>query len=73
MKRSTLKINHQHIWQVESWCLKNIGPRLFYIHNKRGGQGWMITRIPNGSWLFELENEKMMTMAILTIGSYLND
>ena len=25
----------------EQWLIKNVGPRLHYIHNSIGGQGWI--------------------------------
>jgi hypothetical protein len=61
---------------VEAWCLKNVGPRLFHLHTSRGGQGWLIKK--SGSsltspapWIFELEDGRQMTMALLVLGDKL--
>jgi len=27
--------------RAEDWLAKNVGPRLHYIHNSVGGEGWM--------------------------------
>lgn len=55
---------------VEAWCLKNVGPRLFHLHNSRGGEGWLIKKSV-GSWIFELEDGRQMTMALLVLGDKL--
>lgn len=63
--RTTIKVkNPQH---VAFWCIKNVGARLFYLHNKQGGIGWKLFRNGDG-WELELEDSKMMTMMILSIG-----
>jgi hypothetical protein len=66
--RTNIKIKNVH--QVTFWCIKKVGPRLFHLHNKQGGQGWKIFR--NGTdWYLELEDSRLLTMLILSIGDSL--
>jgi hypothetical protein len=37
----TIKLKHGLNAREEQWLAKNIGPRLHYIHNSIGGQGWI--------------------------------
>ena len=60
-----IKINS--IGHTEAWCMKYIGPRLFYIHNKIGGPGWMIIR-ENGETILRVEDEKKYLLALLKFG-----
>lgn len=54
---------------AEAWCLKHIGPRLYYIHNKIGGEGWRIMASRNSSdILLCIEDDKKALMAMLTLG-----
>ena len=54
---------------AEAWCLKHIGPRLYYLHNKIGGEGWRIMRSKNSSdILLCIEDDKKALMAMLTLG-----
>ena len=51
--------------KVEEWCLKNIGPRMYYLHNRMGGQGWTINRHVGGpSVVIEDDNRALMAMII---------
>lgn len=53
----------------EQWLSKNVGPRMFYLHNKQGGQGWVAKRerLPgsNKYWTLTFEDDKMATMYLL--------
>jgi hypothetical protein len=50
--------------------MKKIGPKLFHLHNRQGGQGWKI--YGSGQEMFlELEDSRMMTMLVLTLGDKL--
>ena len=54
--------------KAEAWCLKHIGPRLYYIHDRIGGEGWRIMRRRGGGEvLLCLEDDKQATMAMLTL------
>ena len=46
--------------------MKHIGPRLYYIHDRMGGEGWRIMR-RQGEVLLCLEDDKQATMAALTL------
>jgi hypothetical protein len=37
----TLKLDGPLSAKEELWLAKNVGPRLHYIHNSVGGQGWI--------------------------------
>ena len=48
--------------------MKHIGPRLYYIHDRIGGEGWRIMRRHGTSEvLLCLEDDKQATMAMLTL------
>lgn len=52
---------------AEAWCLKNIGPRMFYLHNSIGGDGWRILRRDGHNYVC-IEDDKKALMAMLTLG-----
>lgn len=62
-----LTFSSQRENEIEQWCLKYIGPRLYWLHNKRGGHGWKIQR-NSDSWELEVEDGKQLIMAILKFG-----
>lgn len=37
----TINLKHELSGEQEQWLSKNVGPRMFYIHNRIGGQGWV--------------------------------
>ena len=54
---------------AEAWCLKHIGPRLYYLHNKIGGEGWRIIRdYKDSGVLLCIEDDKKALMAMLALG-----
>lgn len=54
--------------KAEAWCMKHVGPRLYYIHDRIGGEGWRIMRSRNKSeMLLCLEDDKKATMAMLML------
>ena len=55
------------VGHAEAWCLKHIGPRLYYLHNKIGGEGWRIMRAKTDILLC-IEDDKKALMAMLTLG-----
>jgi hypothetical protein len=53
---------------AEAWCLKHLGPRLYYLHNKIGGEGWRIMRAHRSpEILLCIEDDKKALMAMLTL------
>jgi hypothetical protein len=61
-----VKLSQDKLSYVEQFCMSNISPRLFYIHNKRGGVGWIIKR-KGTEWVLELENEKQGLILLLKL------
>ena len=57
-----------NVGKAEAWCMKHIGPRLYYIHDRIGGEGWRIMRKSDGVLLC-LEDDRQATMAMLTLSS----
>lgn len=56
------------VGKAEAWCMKHVGPRLYYIHDRIGGEGWRIMRSRNKSeMLLCLEDDKKATMAMLML------
>jgi hypothetical protein len=56
------------VGKAEAWCMKHIGPRLYYIHDRIGGEGWRIMRRHGtNEVLLCLEDDKQATMAALTL------
>ena len=72
IQRPKIRISWTAVNEVEAWCMKHVGPRLYYLHHKRGGEGWKM-EYTNSGYSLELEDPKMMTMAILALGDDLND
>jgi hypothetical protein len=59
-----VKIPSNKVGEAELLCMKHISPRLFYLHNKRGGAGW-IAKKDGMDWFLEIENEKLATFILL--------
>ncbi len=55
------------IGRTEAWCMKHIGPRLFYLHNRIGGTGWMIDRY-NGKTILRIQDKHQYLMALIKFG-----
>ena len=58
----------------EQWLMKNVGPRMFYLHNSIGGQGWEAKNqwdpgMVSKKWYLTLEDEKLATFFILKFSS----
>ena len=51
---------------AEAWCLKHIGPRVYYLHNSIGGRGWRIMT-KNREIFVCIEDDKKALMAMLTL------
>lgn len=67
-----IKIHPAKVRFVEAWCVKHVSPRLYYIHSDIGGSGWSIKRHKGGSDVrLQIHDPKIMTMALLSLGEYL--
>ena len=58
--------NNRLTSEEEQWLAKNVGPRMNYLHNSIGGQGWLVKRewLPNmvhQEWYLTLEDERLAT------------
>ena len=63
-----LEFKVETVRHAEAWCLKHIGPRLYYLHDKIGGQGWRITRgYKSPDAIVCIEDDKKALMAMLTL------
>lgn len=40
----TIKLKNGPTPEHEQWLAKNVGPRMHYLHNSIGGQGWIFKR-----------------------------
>jgi len=68
----TISINLKHGLnpEYEQWLAKNIGPRLHYIHNSIGGEGWIAKHewepnMVNKRWTLTFQDERYATFFLL--------
>lgn len=52
--------------EIEKWCETNIGPRLYYLHQERGGKQWCIRKDGRAYTLETNEDYHFMTWLALT-------
>lgn len=62
----TITITGDLTSEQEQWLVKNIGPRMHWIHNSRGGHGWIAKRhfkpgMVNVYWDLTFEDERYAT------------
>lgn len=62
---TSIKIKNSKI--AEAYCLKHIGPRMFYLHNKIGGSGWIIDKPASIDSTLTIEDDKKALIAVLTL------
>lgn len=59
--------------RAEQWLAKNVGPRLHYLHNSIGGEGWIMKLTTASSdglayerfWTLTLEDERFASWFLL--------
>lgn len=66
---TTVKITN--VKAVEAYCIKNIGPRLFYTHVSQGGQGWTIKKTGQNTLLSIDGKQNLFT--ILALSDFINE
>jgi len=60
----------------EQWLMQNIGPRMHYLHNSMGGQGWLVKKeweehqfrnklTSSQHWYLVVEDDKLASFFIL--------
>jgi len=61
-------ITHEH----EHWLEKNVGPRMHWLSNSIGGEGWILKRelrksqsLTQVSWTLTLEDERFATFFLI--------
>jgi hypothetical protein len=72
-----IKIPLQHntlTGEQEQWLAKNVGPRLHYLHNSIGGQGWLVKNewepsMVQKRWYLTLEDERLATFFAIKFSS----
>lgn len=66
----TLTLKNNLSSEEEQWLAKNIGPRLHYIHNSIGGEGWIAKRefepgMVRVKWTLTLVDDRYATWFLL--------
>lgn len=66
----TITLKHSLNGEQEQWLAKNIGPRLHYIHNSIGGQGWLakykwLPGMVSRRWTLTFEDDRYATFFAL--------
>jgi hypothetical protein len=70
---ATIELPQTITREQEKWLETHIGPRLHYLHNSIGGQGWIVERTlkqeNNGRyheyWKLTVHDEKLATFFVL--------
>ncbi len=60
--------------EEEQWLTHNVGPRMHYLHNSIGGQGWLVKQewepgMVSKQWFLTLEDDKLATFFTLKFSS----
>lgn len=66
----TITLKNEFNGEQESWLAKNVGPRLHYLHNSIGGQGWIAKYgwsegVTHKYWTLTLEDERYASFFLL--------
>jgi hypothetical protein len=66
----TIKLKSGLQPKQEQWLAKNIGPRMHYIHNSIGGQGWVAKQqwdpgVSSRHWTLTLEDERYASFFLI--------
>jgi hypothetical protein len=62
----TITLKNSFNSEQEMWLAKNVGPRLHYMHNSIGGQGWIAKKtfrsgLVHEYWTLTIEEDKYAT------------
>ena len=60
--------------EQEQWLAKNVGPRMHYLHNSIGGQGWIVKNewepsMVQKRWYLTLEDDRLATFFTIKFSS----
>jgi len=66
----TITLDHNLTNEQEQWLAKNVGPRLHYLHNSIGGEGWIAKLqwkpgMANRYWNLTLENDSYASFFLI--------
>ena len=66
----TITLDKQLTREQEQWIVKNIGPRMHYLHNSIGGLGWIVKKqfkpgMSETYWELTLEDDKLATFFVI--------
>lgn len=54
-----ISLNDKLSDEQEQWILHNVGPRMFYLHNSLGGEGWILRRnYETKTWELSFQEER---------------
>jgi hypothetical protein len=67
---TTITLKGNLTGEQEQWLAKNIGPRMHYIHNSIGGQGWIARHewkpgMVSKYWNLSIEDDRLATFFVL--------
>lgn len=66
----TIKLKYGLNGEQQQWLAKNVGPRLFYLHDKVGGEGWIARYVWSEGvvhkyWSLTLEDERYASFFLI--------
>jgi hypothetical protein len=66
--------NNRLTGEEEQWLAQNVGPRMHYLHNSIGGQGWLVKNewepsLVQKRWYLTLEDERLATFFAIKFSS----
>ena len=65
----TIRLKEHLTGEHQQWLQKNVGPRLHYIHNSIGGEGWIAKKQYKPGkgtyWNLSFEDDRYATFFIL--------
>lgn len=70
----TINLNSRLKPKQEQWLIKNVGPRMFYLHSSIGGQGWIYKELPfqnydSSGHTLTFEDDKLATFFVIKFSS----
>lgn len=71
----TIPLHHNILTgEQEQWLATNVGPRMHYLHNSIGGQGWIVKHewepeMRTKRWYLTLEDERLATFFAIKFSS----
>ena len=66
----TIKLKYGLSGEQEKWLAQNVGPKMHYLHNSIGGQGWIAkynwsSGMVDRHWTLTFEDERYATFFTL--------